>query len=281
MAVTTCFECEKRFTCATFLQGDHTGDTCAGYRLKLTISQIENLTEAEVQNLAEEHHLINGHEVYFADLGEYFGFSALVFRSGHHLYYANNYALHHPNTDKETLRTRYLQRLSKSLYTDDQLLTPISTYNEKESRINYLNNYYPLLCDDKISAFNIFHSDDEKKVFLNSVSGMYYAGFLGFFYTADKTFIDHYRELYKGVGEAYKKTQDSPEFWLDAFKYEMFNHEYAINYQGDYDVCSCFCKCDYGDYKTGIDYLTEAGFPDYVLKAYAEARSYVYDHSDY
>jgi hypothetical protein len=31
-----------------------------------------------------------------------------------------------------------------------------------------------------------------------------------------------------------------------AFLYEMNNHEYAINWQADWDVCSCFGECEYG-----------------------------------
>ena len=46
-----------------------------------------------------------------------------------------------------------------------------------------------------------------------------------------------------------------------AFLYEMDNHEYAINYDGDDDVLSCF-GMDYGD-------LVEAGLED----AYCRARN--------
>lgn len=44
--------------------------------------------------------------------------------------------------------------------------------------------------------------------------------------------IDHAKEL----NEAMK----DPEFAKSAFRYEMDNHEYAINWDGDSDVLNCF-----------------------------------------
>ena len=62
-------------------------------------------------------------------------------------------------------------------------------------------------------------------------------------------------------------------FAVEAFEYEMDNHEYAINYyQGDYDVLSCFIKCDWDDDKDYTDYLTEAGKPE-MIPWYKTARA--------
>lgn len=64
------------------------------------------------------------------------------------------------------------------------------------------------------------------------------------------------------------------DFAVSAFRYEMDNHEYGINLQGDWDVCNCFTKkeCDYGYDKTYVEYLTEAGHEDWI-SAYREAKS--------
>ena len=62
------------------------------------------------------------------------------------------------------------------------------------------------------------------------------------------------------------------KFAVEAFEYEMENHEYAINYyQGDWDVCSCFCKCEYTDDKTWREYLKEGGYDDTVLGYFLKA----------
>ena len=63
-------------------------------------------------------------------------------------------------------------------------------------------------------------------------------------------------------------------FAVEAFEYEMENHEYAINYyQGDWDVCSCFCECEYADDKDWKDYLREGGYNDDVLRYFKKALS--------
>jgi hypothetical protein len=64
------------------------------------------------------------------------------------------------------------------------------------------------------------------------------------------------------------------DFAVSAFRYEMDNHEYAINtYQGDWDVCNCFSKTEleYEEYKSYKEYLKEAGLAD-LIPCYEEAR---------
>ena len=74
------------------------------------------------------------------------------------------------------------------------------------------------------------------------------------------------------------------EFAIDAFREEMNNHEYFYNYQADYDVCSCFCSCEYGSCKDYRDYLKEGGFDDHVIDLYKQAKAKVHkewDDNDY
>ena len=68
------------------------------------IRDIEALTESGAAAFAEEMEEIKGHQVYFIDFGGYFGFSALVFADGQHIYYANDYELHHKGKSREELR---------------------------------------------------------------------------------------------------------------------------------------------------------------------------------
>ena len=67
-----------------------------------------------------------------------------------------------------------------------------------------------------------------------------------------------------------------PAFAEDAFCYEMQNHEYGINWQGDWDVCNCFGNCEYAVDKTGPDYLREMGYDENVVNAYTLARRRYY-----
>ena len=45
------------------------------------------------------------------------------------------------------------------------------------------------------------------------------------------------------------------EYQKAAFKHEMFNHEYSINWQADYDTLSAFGMIDYKSTATLDDYL--------------------------
>ena len=59
----------------------------------------------------------------------------------------------------------------------------------------------------------------------------------------------------------------------NAFKYEMFNHEYAINWQGDWDVINCFCKVKYDGGAEGFHggELEQAPWSDEIKRAYRDA----------
>jgi hypothetical protein len=61
----------------------------------MNITEIESLPEAEAKNLAEESAVIKGYNVYFVDLGGYYGYSVLFYKNNHAIYHANDYELHH------------------------------------------------------------------------------------------------------------------------------------------------------------------------------------------
>ena len=63
-----------------------------------------------------------------------------------------------------------------------------------------------------------------------------------------------------------------PVFAEEAFLYEMENHEYGINWQGDWDVCSVFGEVEYAEEKSYTDYLTELGYGEEIIKAYMNAK---------
>lgn len=66
----------------------------------------------------------------------------------------------------------------------------------------------------------------------------------------------------------------------DAFYYEMCNHEYGINEQGDWDVLNCFAKHEltyrgnelYGS-EERLEYFNELGFTNELIGAYYTAMS--------
>lgn len=89
----------------------------------------------------------------------------------------------------------------------------------------------------------------------------------GFYLKKDAEIIRAYFSKQDELSELMK----DKTFATEAFLYEMNNHEYAINWQGDYDVCSCFCKCNFSEDKTFVEYLTE-GTMESLIPAFMEAR---------
>ena len=65
--------------------------------------------------------------------------------------------------------------------------------------------------------------------------------------------------------------EEDPGFAEDAFEYELANHEYFINWEGDYDVCSCFGDCKWDERKTYKDYLKEMGYGEATIRAFTSA----------
>lgn len=109
---------------------------------------------------------------------------------------------------------------------------------------------------------------------------VYGMGAGGFFLKTDKAIIEAYfakdtdKEL-RGMMEA------DADFARDAIEYEMRNHEYPINWEGDYDVCSCFGNVEYGDDKYATDYLSELGFSNKIINIYQNAAKKVRDEIDW
>lgn len=254
----------------------------------ITIKEIESLTEQEVIGMNPDKEVINGHNVYMVDLSGYFGFSALVFREGKHLYYANDYELHHKHMTREELISWYRETMSNKLFSDEMISEPIKDYQNGEAKDNYLRNYYPLMCEDKVSAFNIFHKEQERKEHEKRVKGLTFSR-IGFFYTSNKDFVNKLNDLYITAQKSKEGKKDNYEYWLNAFKYEMFNHEYAISWEPDTSTLSAFglpfdigAEYENRSYSKGLNYLFDAlEFSDTQRRAYMDARSYVLSESEY
>lgn len=79
-------------------------------------------------------------------------------------------------------------------------------------------------------------------------------------------------ETLRFLDETKSKDMDDYEFAYSAFLYEMNNHEYAINWQRDYDVFSVFWDVEYGEDKYANDYLKEVGADEDTVRAFYDAK---------
>lgn len=231
-----------------------------------TINEIEGLTAMQIASFADaEHLIIKEHDVYLVDFGGYFGYSALVCADGRHLKYANEYELHYPKSrydTREKLRNRIIERLNEKLFTEDELKQPSDDYNERQAKEYYLLNTYSYR-REKQSIYG-----DEHEWFKNERDTAVFSWVgCGYYHAYDKDFVDHMNELHKLFKQANDPLRDY-EHAYKAFLYEMYNHEYAISWQGDWDVIRCFANVDGND---ASDMLPKTGWSDEIKRAYMDA----------
>lgn len=98
-------------------------------------------------------------------------------------------------------------------------------------------------------------------------------GFGAFYLKSD---LEHIRSELGKVDEMKREFIKDYEQAYDAFFYEMGNHEYHINWQGDWDVLSCFGLdddvCEYEDGKDVDEYMDAMGLSPVTKAAYHDAR---------
>lgn len=235
-----------------------------------TIRDIEALTEEQAAAMATEVTTIKGHQVYFVDFGGYFGYSALVFADGHHIKYANDYELHHKDKSRDELQEFYLSSLSRKLFTADEMET-VSDYQDKQAKEYYIRNYYGMR-RDHISMFFCGPDSERKKLRKKTENMIFSPVFFAYYDKKDADFVKRGEELLAALEKA-EPQKDNAKYWKSAFLYEMFNHEYGINWQADFDVCSCFGNCSSVSDIDDIDALFSAcNFSDVQRAAYMDAR---------
>lgn len=237
-----------------------------------TIKEIEAITQQQAAAMAESVQDIKGHQVYFVDFGGYFGFSALVFADGQPIIYANDYELHHQGRTRADLRALYVATLSEKLFTVDELRGPVSDYDELRAKEYYIRNYYGLRRPHVSMWFA--GPEAQREALRRKVEKMVFSPvFCAYYDPKAADFVKQGAALLEGLSHANEANRENADFWKSAFLYEMFNHEYGINWQADYDVCACFGNVsgvrDYADVEKLFD---ACGFNDTQRQAYAAAR---------
>lgn len=247
-----------------------------------TIKDIESLADAEAWYMANgDYAEIKGHDVYFIDFPGYFGYSCCVFYEGKSIHYANDYELHHPGKTHEELKEYYINALNNKLFTEEEITEPLKDYDDYTRKEYFLRNYYPMR-EDYVSIFCINPSEEQKAYFKKKTAGMVYDP-LSFGYFEDPDFVKHHLELFAQLSKRKEETKDNFEYQKAAFLSEMYNHEYNINWQADYDTLSAFGCLDYmgDDGKALKSYFEQLNFTDLQKKAYFAAREEYYKNANY
>lgn len=195
----------------------------------MNISEIELLTEKTVKPYVLEHMVIKDHDCYFCNFGEYFGYSIVVFKNGKHIYYANDYQLHHNYKVKEdgieSLRKFYINEMQHKLYTDSELLEPCDSYDEYELKNHFLRNYW-IMRYDRLSIFGI--GEDARKEFDRKKPEYPYYNAVCFCYVKDEKIVEDADQYIRSLENEFKKLKSNDETFRQMIRVELNNHEACI-----------------------------------------------------
>ena len=195
----------------------------------MTIQEIEKLTFAQAKSMAIENVKIKEHDCFFVELGEYFGYSVLVFKNGRHIHYANDYELHHSLTvkkkGKEGLKQYYIELLNKKLFTDSELLEPIGSYEEYNRKDYFLRNLW-IMRYDYISAFAI--SDNAQNAIEVSKKTHPFFNPMSFCYVANKEIIHQESKYFEHLQKEFEKLSNDLDSFRKIIATELANHEACL-----------------------------------------------------
>lgn len=234
-----------------------------------TITDIEQLTEQQAATFALEKMDIKEHQAYFICLGD-FGYSVCVFKDGHHIYYANDYELHHHGKTHSELKQLYIDKLNRRLFTEAELAAPLKDYDEFRRKVDFLRNLYAMRIEN-LSIFNYSSTEQERAYYEQKIKVMKFDA-PGLCYTNSEEFNKHHADLWIALMDEEKKLKDNFEYYKSAFLYEMYNHEYGINWQADWDTLSAFGNIEW--HEDDVEkYFDELKFTETQRKAYYAARA--------
>jgi hypothetical protein len=201
----------------------------------MEINEIEKLTYEEAKNIALEILTIKDHQCIFTNIDDDFGYSVLVFSQGKHIYYANDYELHHSWVVEEKgiegLREYYIEEMERKLYTDVELMEDVKTYDEYVKKNHFLRNYYIMRYDYE-SIFFIGSDEERKKRKEKIIEKFPYYNPVSFCYVADEKIIDRQKNILRHLESEYKKLQNNDDTFRKMVRKELYNHESCIT--GDF-----------------------------------------------
>lgn len=194
-----------------------------------TIEAIEKLTYGQAEELAEEKITVKEHTVFLIDFKGYFGYSAVVFYGDMHIYHVNDYALHHSDREKSSLKEWYIKSLNNKLFTDEEMYSPLTDYSDYNRRSYYLRNYYAQR-KPYVSCWRIKCDDEEKE---NTCENKYFSA-VTYSYYDDLTFVNKLADIAKVLEDRKAEMTNSYDYWYSAFKYEFSNHECYFSWDDKY-----------------------------------------------
>ncbi len=186
----------------------------------MTITEIRALTLEDLRNFETEIISVKEHNCYFVDLGGAFGYSVLVFKNKKHIYFANDYQLHHQSKTLEELKQWYIDTLNRKLFTEAELMENVTSYDNYTSKRHYLANYW-IMQFNHISPFYIGKPSEEQE---KAKEKMLFCRTC-YSYVEDKSIIDRANKLMNNIEKSYNELQKDDEVFRKMISYELANHE--------------------------------------------------------
>jgi len=197
----------------------------------MVIEKIEGMTLEDAKDIALETMEIKGHECVFVDFKDRFGYSVLVFKNKKHIHYADDYELHHEyiiqEDGREALRDFYIQEMNNKLFTDDELMEPVKTYDEYKRKDYFLRNYW-IMGYDYLSIFGI--GEEARRKFNESRPNFPYYSNISFCYVADPEIVDIQQKYSKNLETRLEALKNSDKTFREMISYELANHEACVTY---------------------------------------------------
>jgi len=203
----------------------------------MNIREIEALTIKEMEEMKNEGTAelitIKDHSCYLVDLKDYFGYSVLVFKNDRHIYYANDYQLHHGTKTIPDLKQWYVDTLNNKLFTEEELFEDVKNYYEYEQKGQYIRNYW-IMQFDYISAFCIGTITKELE---EAKRKMFYCP-VCFCYVKDREIVEQAINFLNHIETSFAKIQNNEEVFRKMISYELGNHEagYTCDYTDALDA---------------------------------------------
>lgn len=211
---------------------------------------MKNLSFNEANAMAKEHMRVKGYDCLLINFDDAKGLSILVYKNGKHINYAvDDFEFLHERMVSENgigaLRQYYLDKVNKVLFTDDELMGNVASYDEFLRKEYFLRNYW-IMQYEHTSTFSTAKEDIEELMRDKKIHPYYCA--VCSCYVGDQAICNKanmYRDHLQGE---YKKLQQSGDGFREIISYELSkfitgNADKALNALGlEYDTLSDWQK---------------------------------------
>lgn len=195
----------------------------------MLINKIQELTIEDARNLAIETMVVKDHECFFVDFKDRFGYSVLVFKNDKHIYYANDYELHHGHLVREkgidALKEFYINSLNGKLYTDEEMLKEATSFDEYTKKSYFLRNYY-IMRYEHCSIFGI--GEEEQARIKKAMRKLPFYNPISFCYVKDEEIIRTQMTYLAVLEKGYENLKNNQTAFREMVSYELANHEACI-----------------------------------------------------